>query len=368
MVLVGRAPVDTSPITDPLELGGCGKTQTALHFMFQNRSKYETGILFLNATSKASLAADFARLQQLLGLSESNDAVGSVKRWLSKEEHSNWLMVFDNADDLQVVPVWQYFPAIPWGHIIITSRNPEAIGGVAEEGCNLGPLTSEEARELLLETAGIPQPSREDLASVEEIVGLLGALPLALKHAGALMRSRCKSPKQYQDLYVKTSLNILRFHPMLGNSEGSVVSAWEVNFKQIEDDSEDAMNLLLLFSFLEPSVISEAVLHRGSTARYRWDEKGEAAEVQAEAGGVDGSLVKLIQDEMAFDVAIEKLRSVSFVSCNRETNGMRNFSVHPLIQECAVQRIPSSVADKWRWQAILLICHAFPRNRYLEPL
>ncbi|RPB21265.1 hypothetical protein L211DRAFT_890067 [Terfezia boudieri ATCC MYA-4762] len=349
-------------------LGGCGKTQTALHFMFQHQSKYETGILFLNAASKASLVADFERLQQLLGLSESNDVVGSVKRWLAKEEHNKWLMVFDNADNLQVVPVWQYFPATSWGHIIITSRNPEAIGGVAEEGYNLGPLTSEEARVLLLETAGIRQPSREDLISAEQIVGFLGFLPLALNHAGALMRSRCKSPKQYQDLYIKTRLNILKFHPMLEYSESSVLSTWEVNFKQIENESEDAMDLLLLFSFLEPSMISEAVLHRGSTPRHRWDEKGEVIEVQAEVEGVDGSLVRLIQDEMAFDAAIEKLRSVSFVSCSRETNGMRNFTVHPLVQECAVQRMPSPVANKWRWQAVLLICHAFPRNRYLEPL
>ncbi|KAF8426994.1 hypothetical protein EV426DRAFT_636094 [Tirmania nivea] len=326
------------------------------------------GILFLNAASKASLVADFARLQQFLGFSESNDAVGSVKRWLAKEEHSNWLMVFDNADDLQVVPIWEYFPVTPWGHIIITSRNPEVIGGVAEEGCNLGPLASEEARTLLLEAAGIRQPSMEDLASAEEIVGLLGSLPLALNHAGAFMRSRCRSPKQYQDLYMKTRLNILKFHPMLAHSENSILSTWEVNFKQIEHDSEDAMDLLLLFSFFEPSVISEAVLHRGSTPRYRWDEKGEVTEVQAEVNGVAGSLVRLIQDEMAFDAAIEKLRSVSFVSCNSETNGMRNFSVHPLVQECAVLRTPSPVANKWRWQAILLICHAFPRNRYLEPL
>lgn len=353
---------------DFFKLGGCGKTQTAIHFIFQNQPKYETGILFLNATSKASLVADFARLQQLLGLSESNDAVGSVKRWLAKEEHSKWLMVFDNADDLQVVPVWQYFPTTSWGHIIITSRNPEAIGGVAEEGCNLGPLAFEEARTLLLQTAGILQPSREDLVSAEEIVGLLGCLPLALNHAGALMRSRCKSPKQYQNLYMKIRPSILKFHPMLEHSASSVLSTWEVNFKQIENDSKDAIELLLFFSFLEPSVISEAILHRGSTPRYRWDENGEVIEVQAEADGVDSSLIRLIQDEMAFDAAIEKLRSVSFVSCNRDTDGMRNFSVHPLVQECAVQRIPSPVANKWRWQAILLICHAFPRNRYLEPL
>lgn len=287
--------------------------------------------MFLNAASKASITADFARLHELLELRETDDKVASVKRWLSREEHSQWLMVFDNADDLVSVPILKYFPVASWGHIVITSRDQAVRGGVGQEGCILGPLSSDEAQSVLLETAGIRQPSSNDLESAKDIVGLLGYLPLALDQAGALMRSRHKSPKEYRDLYMKERLDILRLRPRLGDSERTVFTAWEVNFKQIESESKGAVDLLLLFSFLEPLAIAEAVLCRGTSPQKRWDKNGEATEVPAEAEGIDRNLAKLIQNEMEFDAAIEKLLSVSLVSCNQETNGSRNFLVHPLV-------------------------------------
>ena len=324
--------------------------------------------MFFNAASKTSLAADFSRLQDLLGLGHTGDEISSVKRWLSRKEHTRWLMVFDNADDLLSVPISKYFPVIPWGHILITSRDENLIGGIAEEGITIGPLSSADAIAVLLEKAGIRQPSSDDLRSAEEIVGLLGSLPLAIDQAGAFMRSRHKTPKEYRDLYLNKPRDMLRFSPKLGDSERTILTTWEVNFRQIENDSKDATNLLLLFCFLEPSAISEVVLHRGSIPQKRWGETGNVAEVSAEAEGLDRNLTKLIQNEMEFDAAIERLRSFSLVSCNRDTNGFQNFSIHPLVQFAAAQRLSLSTLNRWRWQAVLLICHAFPRNRYLEPL
>jgi hypothetical protein len=324
--------------------------------------------MFLNATSTSSLAADFSRLHDLLGLGEADNKIASVKRWLSKEENSQWLMVFDNADDLCSVPLLKYFPVTSWGHIIITSRDQAALGVVAEEGCTLGSLASEEAMAILLETAGIHQPSPDDLQNAENIVGLLGSLPLAVSQAGAFVRSRHKTLKEYHRLYLRQRRDVLQFRPRLGDSERTVLTAWELNFEQIERDSKDATSLLLLFCFLKPSAIPEAVLHRGSFPQKRWGTDGEVTEVPAEAEGLDSSLTQLIRNELEFDAAIEKLLSFSLISCNKETNGFRNFSIHPLVQYCAVQRISSLTAKNWRWQAILLICHAFQRNRYLEPL
>ncbi|TGZ78640.1 TPR repeat-contain NB-ARC [Ascodesmis nigricans] len=347
-------------------LGGVGKTQTILHFIFSHQTKYETGVMFLNATSRASLSTEFARLNELIGLPDVKDKVASVKRWLAKEENSQWLMIFDNADDLRSVPLWEYFPPSSSGHIIIVSRNQEAIGGVAQDGCSLDPLAFDDAMAVLLETALLRDPSSADLQSARDIVRLLGSLPLALTQAGCFMRSRNKTPKEYLDLFLRVRLNVLQLQPTLQDRERTLLSAWKVNFQQIEEESEDAMNLLLLFCFLEPSSISEAVLHRGSIAQQRWDENGELTEVSAEDEGVDVNIIRLIQSDMDFDDAIAKLRAFSFISCNRETNGLRNFSIHPLVQECAIQHI-STAADSWRLRAIFLICHAFPRSPY-EPL
>jgi hypothetical protein len=182
------------------------------------------------------------------------------------------------------------------------------------------------------------------------------------------MRSRHKSLEDYQRLFQLRRRELLQYTPPLGGSYGAVLATEEVSFKQLEQESQDAINLLLLFSFLEPSSIPEIVLHRGSTPQKRWGNDGEVIEIPAEDEGVDETLTRVIQNDFDFDAAVEKLLSFSLVYCNRETNGLRNFSIHPLVQYCAAQRLSRKESNKWRWQAILLICHAFPRNRYIEPL
>lgn len=354
--------------TDFLQLGGSGKTQIALRFLFKNLLKYKTGVMFLNATSTASLHADFSRLHEVLNLEEAVDKIASVKRWLSKQENSNWLMVFDNADDLSSVALAKYFPAVAWGHIIVTSRDQNAIGGLTEQGFSVGPIGSHDAITILLDKAGIVEASEDDLQTAKEIISHLGSLPLGLDQAGAFMRSRRKSLKEYLDLYLSKRDDILRLTPNIRDTEKTILTAWELNFKQVEEDSTEASSLLLLFCFLDSSAITEAMLRRGSSPQTRWNTYGEIVEVAAEAEGVDEKLKSLIQNEVEFDSAMEKLLSFSLITCHIEKNGLRKFSIHPLVQYCAVQRISSSTANFWRMQALLLVCHAFPRSRYLNPM
>lgn len=89
--------------------------------------------------------------------------------------------------------------------------------------------------------------------------------------------------------------------------------------------------------------------------------------VDAEMEGVERQLIQVIQGDFEFDTAVEKLLSFSLISCNKESEGLRSFSIHPLVQYCAVKRLSPPDVRKWRCQALLLVCHAFPRNRFLEP-
>ncbi|GAQ12031.1 folylpolyglutamate synthase [Aspergillus lentulus] len=349
-------------------LGGTGKTQTALHYAVQNLAKYKSGIAFVNATSMASLTADFDRLHDLLRLGDSKDKIRAVKSWLSRPENSKWLLVFDNADDLDTVPLHKFYPAVNWGHIIITSRDQAVIGSIAENGHILSPLREGDAVQLLLEKSGIQHPTEGDIEDARTVTGLLGSLPLALVQAGAFVRSRHRSLQQYCRLYRTRRDDLLGFASRLGDSEKAVLTTWEINFKQVERESPGAASLLLLVSFLEQSSIPEMLLHRGTTPQRRWSEDGEMIEVTAETEGVEKHLVQVIQGDFEFDMAVEKLLSFSLISCNKESEGLRSFSIHPLVQYCAIKRLSPVDVRKWRWQALLLVCHAFPRNRFLEPL
>lgn len=339
-----------------------------MHYAVQNLGKYTSGVAFISATSLASLSADFDRLHDLLRLGDSKNKIGAVRNWLSRPENSNWLLVFDNADDLNAVPLHKYFPAVNWGHIIITSRDQAVIGSLADDGHVLRPLEEQDAVELLLERSGNQSPSKSDIDDAKTVARLLGSLPLALVQAGAFIRSRHRSLREYYMLYMTRRDDLLGYTSRLGESEKAVLTTWEINFKQVERESSGAICLLLLFSFLEPSSIPEMLLHRGSSPQKRWSEDGEMTEVNAEIEGVENDLVQVIQGDFEFDTAVEKLLSFSLISCNKESDGLRSFSIHPLVQYCAVKRLSSAEMRKWRWQALLLVCHAFPRNRFLEPL
>ena len=299
-------------------------------------------------------------------LGETPNKTEAVKRWLSDQRNRDWLLIFDNADNLESICISKYFPATTWGHIVITSRDHSAIGFVGNDGSLMEPLKVAEAVAVLFDKSGMQRPTIDDKQHAAQIVELLGCLPLALDQAGAFIRARQKTMADYLRLYGSQQDELLKFLPKLSNYDKSVLTAWEVNFKQVEDESEQITQLLLLLCFLDAANITESMLLRGCTSQKRWNKMGEIEEISAENEGVDEDLVKLMTDEMAYDGAVEKLLSFSLVRRNNDFNEARSLSLHPLVQYCASKRVSQADQNRWRLQAILLVCHAFPRDQYME--
>ncbi|KAK5994660.1 Protein SERAC1-like protein [Cladobotryum mycophilum] len=345
-------------------LGGCGKTQTALRYAFQNRFRYKSGVLFFNATSNSTLMADFHRFHEFLNLGSVSNKIDSLKQWFSSQRNRDWLMIFDNADDLPAVPLEKYFPIATWGHIIVTGRDQSMVGQLATAGELLEPLDEENAVSVLFSKAAI-NPSSNDVKEAKIIVGLLGCLPLAIDQAGAYIRRRAKSLSDYRHLLESQMYKVLEATPGMQDHEKSVISVWELNFRQVEQDSPAAWQLLLLLAHLEPEDIPELLLTRGSSPKRIWNSDGEPTELSAEEAGVDGQLVALLQDEMKLDEALEHLTAFSLVQRNT-SGGRRAFSIHTLVQHCVIHRVNPDQRQKWQTQAILLVAQAFPFNVYLD--
>ena len=323
-------------------------------------------MFFLNASSRTTLAADFDRIYDLLEISTGSNKVDAVRKWLSKAENQAWLLIFDNADDLETVQITKYFPSVPWGHVILTSRDQTAIGTVVKQGHKLERLESDEAIEVLLEKTDLKNPQKSDYEEARKIVQLLGCLPLAVDQAGAFIKSRHKTLASYSKLYKERRLELLKYKPRLAEYDKNILTTWEINFAQVEQDSQASSDLLLLCCFLDGAKIPERMLLRGVSPQLRWGPDGEKVEITAEEDGLDKDLVALITDEFAFDDAIEKLLSFSLIQWFHNADGTRSFSLHPLVQYCASQRVPLEKQEKWRSQAIRLVCHAFPREKFLD--
>jgi hypothetical protein len=81
----------------------------------------------------------------------TEEVVSTVISWLS-DSAQNWLLVLDNADDLDNVDLRSFFPTAASRRILITSRNPNSRHfGI---GLEIQSLTEEAAVQLLLQKTG----------------------------------------------------------------------------------------------------------------------------------------------------------------------------------------------------------------------
>src|SRR5258706_8622871 len=143
-------------LTQPISisgLGGIGKTQLALEYAHRCYPSVYRTILWVNAADKATLEAGYLSLADLLQLPEKNERevdriVRAVKTWL--ERHTNWLLILDSADDLQLIR--SYLPTKPRGHMLLTTRS-QIVGNIAAR-IEVEAMESEEGLLFLLKRSG----------------------------------------------------------------------------------------------------------------------------------------------------------------------------------------------------------------------
>ena len=183
-------PADVPRIFALTGTGGMGKTQIALEYAYRHHNDY-TAVFWVSAVSEDTIRTSFIDIMQriveeqakitwpestpdyeaigsklgITGLVDSKGAVradsetvGNIQsalfRWLQLPNNSKWLLIFDNADDLETFDLQEYFPNQGGGAIFITSRRPEFSHRAEEE--DLEGLDKESAVTLLLSLARLP--------------------------------------------------------------------------------------------------------------------------------------------------------------------------------------------------------------------
>jgi hypothetical protein len=125
-------------------------------------------------------------------------------------------------------------------------------------------------------------------------------------------------------------------------------------------ENEESLNLLKLLCCLGGIDIPVHMLHRAMCPRIVWNIDGEIdhrEEPDLHLGGLadHDKLQKAVQCLTLYGVLIEKGQSLQD----------RTYSIIPEMQLYAKQHL--TAWDDWRLQALILVCHAFPRDRDLEP-
>lgn len=107
-------------------------------------------MFYVDATSKETVETDLKNLAQAKHIGETFD---DACTWL-RAQRSNWLILYDNADDVQL-NLGQYIPNCSHGNFIITTRNREHLAHQRTRNSNyhVSCMSLEDAKELLIKAS-----------------------------------------------------------------------------------------------------------------------------------------------------------------------------------------------------------------------
>ena len=225
------------------------------------------GVFTVDASSPGKAQQSFIAIAKACGTEHNERA---AKSWLSSSDRP-WLLLIDNADDTDF-EIENYFPEGEQGLTLITTRNPSVKrhGTIGQRFYHFERMDDDEASELLLRAAENDEPRTPRVMQlVSAIINKLGALPLALVHAGTAIKEKFLGLGNYIPYYEQSWQTIRENRRKTGRSQDDaeymkVYSSYEIVFRGLENIEgqryRDAVELLKLFAFLHYERIPFVVL------------------------------------------------------------------------------------------------------------
>jgi hypothetical protein len=329
-------------------LGGMGKTQIAAEYAYRFRGEYQA-ILWVRAETQETLTADFKTMAELLEVPQEylQDRVGliqAVRDWFM--DHSDWLLIFDNADDLALVD--SFLPRAARGHILLTTR----AGAVVElaQPVALEALEPADGALCILRRAGVlkwnehlHQTSSGNVVAAQTLSQKMSGLPLALVQAGAYINDTACSLNEYLQLYEHYRPRLQRLSPgAVSDYPRSVASAWMISRMMVDQSNPAATELLRFCANLAPESIPVELLLQGAPM-------------------LGPLLGPVASDTIALNQIIGLLRTYSLL--NREAyrgTETSRLSIHRIMQEILLDEMDDPTRLLWAQRAVQAVAQALP--------
>jgi tetratricopeptide (TPR) repeat protein/transcriptional regulator with XRE-family HTH domain len=328
-------------------LGGIGKTQVVLEYAYRHAQDYEA-VFWVRADSRDMLVAGFLEIAHAVNLPERDDwdqavMVAAVKSWLS--QHTGWLLILDNADELTLLP--DFLPTPIQGHLLLTTR-AQALGRLANR-IEVNALDLEAAALLVLRRArllaldaALAQADDADRPAAEDLSRQLGGLPLALDQAGAYLEETQCSLQHYLDLYKNHRAYLLRHRGgLILDHPDSVATTWSLSFASIEQRNALAADLLRVCSLLHPDAIPEELFLQGAVH-------------------LGYALTAIETDPLAFNNALAVIQSYSLM---RRSGREKTLLMHRVVQAVLADAMSRQERDLWTGRTIAALNTVFPEVR-----
>jgi len=331
-------------------LGGVGKTQLALEYVYAHKGEYDR-VYWISAVSEATLFSGFQEIAKrtqcvpsITNLNPSEVTI-TVLEWFNT--HENWLLVIDNLDQIEVID--GYLPIQSKGrHTLITTRNPYS-DHIPAEGLKVGELDLDDAIELLLLRSRVGAAGETSGAKTEaaEIVKELACLPLAIEQASAYIREASRDLFKFLPSY-RNDRKTHHARLSKGNRSyysGSVSTTWHLSFERIEQNNSDAPKLLRLLSFLNPDGILTDFLDTGKE-------------------GLSAELAEIVSQDDRLNEALAELERFSLIGRQDDISSGQTILIHRLVQSVIKDDMSPDIFSTMMEAVIGLCDSAFPYFDY----
>ncbi|KAF1933690.1 uncharacterized protein M421DRAFT_97764 [Didymella exigua CBS 183.55] len=200
-------------------LGGVGKTQIALEFAYRTKAqKREASVFWVPANDHLAFEQAYKQIGTALRI-PGIEAHGADVKQLVKDALCNdqrlhpWLMIVDNADDINIVfqkstddalsnpALIDYVPSSPLGCVLLTTRNRRIAVRQAHENIIFLEMMSPDDAEQLLKKSLVQEKTVRRPNATKELLTLLGYLPLAITQAVSYINENDTEIDDYIELY-----------------------------------------------------------------------------------------------------------------------------------------------------------------------
>lgn len=345
------------------------KSQAVIEYAYRLRNERpQTWVFWLHASTASRVEEGYRGIADRLNLPGRSNPNANVcqlvSNWLCEEAHGRWLLILDNADDVEVffprrkprdasTPLGSYLPQSRNGSILVTSRNKDAALRIVGDISNVLQVQAmAEDQALQLFRNKLPATSNED--GMAKLLGALDHIPLAITQAAAYINQRSRTTvrsylhKFRRSARRKGSLLDRDWGDLRRDSSASnsVTTTWRLSFESMREERPSAADLLSLMSFFHPHDIPDWVLRK----------YGETT------SPTDGNISDEDVSDGEFDDDLDLLQALSFVTV--AVDG-KVYEIYALVQFC-IRAWLSLRRDEevWRRKFLSLMAQEFPTGDY----
>jgi tetratricopeptide (TPR) repeat protein len=263
-------------------LGGVGKTQIALELAYRVKNDHPTfSVFWVPATTVENFEQAYLGIGRLLKIpgitDEKADIKLLVKQHLSQDNIGKWLLVVDNADDIDIwfgkensseaMNLISFLPKSSQGVVLFTTRNRKAAVKLAQSNViEVSEISAQTATELL-EKLLIHPKAMDDKQATLTLFQRLEHLPLAIVQAAAYINENGIRVSDYLSLLDDTEETVIEIlsedfedESRYKESKNPVATTWLISFDQIRQRYALAADYLSFMSCMDSRNIPQSLL------------------------------------------------------------------------------------------------------------